>query len=270
MTTKQPEKFHGPLRKRYLNRTNSKNVMEQLACWDETFFAAAAIRESIESWDKMMEARQKELEKAAKSQYAADNKPQGKPKGKESYRWEQIYLGAREQTITFSVFEAEHKDDSAFSRFRVGLNQFLRQFLNVPENRIDFEWENTPEDYKYKAALTGADMLTACRLLEVQYQSTMTWQNTEDLLRCSPDYHKHSRYDTVLFQDTPNVYIFARLVSIFICSTDGHRLPMALVQPFNVGISGRPRTVDLDLKLIRLKLVKKTYSHRARAKTSMG
>ncbi|GJF00192.1 hypothetical protein PsYK624_164720 [Phanerochaete sordida] len=252
MTTKQSEKFHGPMRKRYLNRTNFKKVMQQLAKWDETFFAAAAIRESIHSWEKMMKARRKELAKASKAKSQAENKPEGKPKGKEAYRWEQIYLGARESALTYDGFEKAHTDDPAYDKFRIRLNKFLRIFLNVPDNRKDSEWEHEPEDYKYTVTLDKHKTLVPCRLLEVQYQSTVTWEITEDLLRCSPDFHEHPRYDTVLFQDTPGVYVFAQLVCIFICSTDGHRLPMALVQPFQT--SGRPSDIDMDFKLIRLKL----------------
>ncbi|EKM49340.1 uncharacterized protein PHACADRAFT_33518 [Phanerochaete carnosa HHB-10118-sp] len=211
MTTKQSEKFHGPMRKNYLNRTNFKHVIEQ-------------------------KSRHKAEEKAQKEKNEAEG---GKPeKEQETTQWHQIYLEVPYPSISFSALERAHTNDPAFDRFRIRLNKFLHTFLNIPENRIASELENEPDNYIYTTQLTATDTITECWLLQVDYKSTVTWELIEDKLRCSPDFHGHLRYDTIIFRDGPNTFTFAWLVSIFICQTDGHRPPVALVQPFDVGIGG--------------------------------
>ena len=96
--------------------------------------------------------------------------------------------------------------------------------------------------------------ITECRLLEVDYELAVTWEVETNKLRCNADFHHHAQYDTVIFRDTEFAFTFARLVCTFVCQTDGHCLPMALVQPLDVGIGGHSRTVDVDFDLCRFKM----------------
>jgi hypothetical protein len=97
-----------------------------------------------------------------------------------------------------------------------------------------------------------------CRFIKVDFEDKVTWKLETDYLRCSPKFHGHARYDCVIFLDHDNHCSFARLVFVFVCEVLGQTVPMALVQPADMGLEGRPRVVDLDLGLHRLKMRKRT------------
>ncbi|GJF00634.1 hypothetical protein PsYK624_169280 [Phanerochaete sordida] len=262
MSTKHSEKFHGPMRKNYLARTNFKNVMEQLAKWDHRFFVSEVIRENIEAWDKMIKEEEDRIA-AQKKEDLPEGAGKHRPRARDLNQWEQIYLGAPDPVTTYGAFEHWHKDDVAYERFRIKLNNFLKVFLNDHANLEGSEWKDEPDDYRYTTKLSSKDELIPCRFLEVEYESFGTWETSQDKLRCNPDFHKKGeRYDSVLFRETEDTFTFARLICIFICKTDGHRLPMALVQPYDgaIATSDGRRPVDWDFQFHRVKLAERSDS----------
>ena len=87
--------------------------------------------------------------------------------------------------------------------------------------------------------------------LKVNFDSHVNWQQATDLLRCSPLFHKHPRYDCVIVQ-TVNGFIFAQLILLFECTIDSTTYSFALIHPFDASI-GRPLQRDVDLGFYRVR-----------------
>lgn len=90
-------------------------------------------------------------------------------------------------------------------------------------------------------------------MLRVVYESFVTWQTNEDILRCNPHFHGHPRYDCVMYQTglEHKSIGFGRLVLIFTYAVDDDtHIPFAIIQPFTV--TQTPRIKEKELQFIRL------------------
>ncbi|KAG1896735.1 uncharacterized protein F5891DRAFT_1245689 [Suillus fuscotomentosus] len=124
------------------------------------------------------------------------------------------HLGSRQGNNSFSDIMHLHGTDRAFTNFRMKLNDFLNGFL--PQNNIP---------------------LPDGRCIHMQ---------AEDTFYGSP------RYDCVIV-NTANTPFFARLIYMFTCLVGGTEFPLALIQPYDVGIANSRRRRDNDMGLWRMR-----------------
>ncbi|KAG1897928.1 uncharacterized protein F5891DRAFT_1241093 [Suillus fuscotomentosus] len=124
------------------------------------------------------------------------------------------HLGSRQGNNSFSDIMHLHGTDRAFTNFRMKLNDFLNGFL--PQNNIP---------------------LPDGRRIHMQ---------AEDTFYGSP------RYDCVIV-NTANTPFFAHLVYMFTCLVGGTEFPLALIQPYDVGIANSRWRRDNDMGLWRVR-----------------
>lgn len=79
----------------------------------------------------------------------------------------------------------------------------------------------------------------------------MDWQQHTDYLRCSPKFFGAPHFDCVFIKMTEEKVILGRLLFLFECSVGDHRLPLALVHPFDAPTGARLRK-DKDLNFFRV------------------
>ncbi|KAK0460753.1 hypothetical protein IW261DRAFT_1349625, partial [Armillaria novae-zelandiae] len=99
--------------------------------------------------------------------------------------------------------------------------------------------------------------------LTVNYQSLVNFKKSTDLLRCSPSFYNHPRYDGVIINTNKGAYI-GQLVQLFECEYLEQRYPLALVHPFDITVTdGRQRwkhQCDRDLGFYRVHARPRVYS----------
>ncbi|THG93162.1 hypothetical protein EW026_g7998 [Hermanssonia centrifuga] len=108
--TKPNENSHGRLKKAY-QRTNFKNIEEQMGKIDHQFLCAEVIRERIDAWDEFCKG---------------DNNSEDKTEP--SFLFGHVRLGGKQPSISFRQLEAEHNTDIAFERFHIRLADYFRRF----------------------------------------------------------------------------------------------------------------------------------------------
>ncbi|KAJ7062402.1 hypothetical protein C8F01DRAFT_1219937 [Mycena amicta] len=195
--TKNDEAMPGKIRTAYLRLTNFKDVAPQY------------IREQLEVLDTAAAAADDDVEDSAQDTI-------------EELGYAR--LRGRRKAVAFTVLEEEHKDDPAYLNFRSRFSTFLSRFLQA-----------------YGHALPGAKPVKFLPQheiiphanLKVHFKSLDNWTDADDILRCSPSFFGHERYDAVLVK-TATGDIFARLVFLFTCDVDGKQLPFALIQAMDV------------------------------------
>lgn len=88
----------------------------------------------------------------------------------------------------------------------------------------------------------------------MRYESHEDWCEVEDKLHCSPDFQRRPRYDSVIVQTHAGA-IFARILSVFVCSVGSATYPVALVLPLDAPIerSGLRHIKDQELSMHRVR-----------------
>ncbi|KAK0486445.1 hypothetical protein IW261DRAFT_1416225 [Armillaria novae-zelandiae] len=79
------------------------------------------------------------------------------------------------------------------------------------------------------------DQISLYGMIKVNYSSIIDWSYTTDILRCSPNFNYHPRYDFVLLE-TNQGPMFAQLVLVFECVVHEKVYPLMLVRPFKEAI----------------------------------
>ncbi|KAG1731406.1 hypothetical protein EDB19DRAFT_2008263 [Suillus lakei] len=219
--TKPNEKCHGPIRRIYLQRTNFKNIAEQVLRLDHRFLIAHSIRLDIEDYDDLIASR-----KDPSYSNSADNDEHLDNDLDTTFH---VKLGAAQNEQTFAALEQEHANDNAFNRFRIKLADFLSDSL--PAHGIPL-----PGGKRIK--FMPDETVTKHRFVKVNFESIVDWRTTTDYLRCSPSFHNFPRYDCVILQTQAGV-IFGRLLMLFTCVVDGQTHPVALVHPYDAPVGQR-------------------------------
>ncbi|KAF5334706.1 hypothetical protein D9758_017254 [Tetrapyrgos nigripes] len=109
--TKINEKMHGPLRKIYYERTNFKNVADQITRIQHQFMVSVTIRSTLNDLDDY--SNRSEEDKLDQGGIVKEN----------------FYLGGNQKDIALQDLENHHKTDSSFLRFRIRLGEFLSRYL---------------------------------------------------------------------------------------------------------------------------------------------
>ncbi|KAG1808410.1 uncharacterized protein BJ212DRAFT_1303023 [Suillus subaureus] len=118
--TKPNEKCHGPIRQIYLQRTNFKNIAEQVLHLDHRFLIAHSIHLDIKDYNDLITSQNDPL--------CSDSEDNERPNN-DSDATLHIKLGAAQKEQTFATLEQLHANDNAFNRFRIKLANFLSDSL---------------------------------------------------------------------------------------------------------------------------------------------
>ncbi|KAG1837830.1 hypothetical protein F4604DRAFT_1601105 [Suillus subluteus] len=228
---KPNEKMHGPLRAIYHRQTNFKDVAPQILRYDHWLLTSLSIHDEINDLDAYTNNLKATIEPDA------TENPEGVINAVAH-----VQLGARQGDFSFADIEQSYATDRAFFGFRIKLNQFLNDSL--PNNAI-------PLPNETRIRFQACDQITEFRYLRVNYESMVDWRLQQDLLRCNPKFFGSPRYDCVMIK-TEHQPFFARLIYMFHCKVGGTELSIALIHPYDVGISVRRRQ-DLDLGLWRVR-----------------
>lgn len=202
-----------------------------------------------------------------KSQTAAE-KEMKKGKDKEIVQFNHVYLGASCEPVTIAALAESNVMDEAFHDFRKKLRLCIQDLVTREDDadrletterveRRDVEVHATDQVKRPPAEtprLTIVLQVTQYCLLRVNYESNVTWRETQDLLRCSSSFHGARRHDVVIFNHRSRI-IFGELIYTFTYKFKGATCALALIQPFDsaVQLTGARRIIDRDLGLCRLK-----------------
>ncbi|KAG2136839.1 hypothetical protein BD769DRAFT_1626893 [Suillus cothurnatus] len=240
--TKPNEQMHGPLKDWYLNRTNFKNVVEQILRIDHWLLVADDIGRCISDFD---EYSQWKSDSDGEDDDALDDENTDIGPGADSISTldpsQHVRMGSRQASQTFCSIKNAHKTQVEFTNFFIKLNVFLNTFLpacNIPlsNGRIHLLSDDT--------------VVTEYRFLCVNYESLVDWKQYTDYLRCNPQFFNTPRFDWVFIQ-TQNGVILGRLVFLFQCSIGNDILSLALIHPFDAPTGPQPRQ-DKQLNLLRV------------------
>jgi hypothetical protein len=160
-----------------------------------------------------------------------------------------VRLGSRQAAQTFELIEDAHKEDAAFTNFRIKLNTFLTNFLQViqlpiPGGKwVQFKANDKVGCVQFSSMFCYTDIvkqITKCHFLKVNYESFVDWRLHTDYLRCSPKFFNAARFDCVFIQTEAKV-IFSCLLFLFECVVGDVTLSLALIHPFDAPTGVRLR-----------------------------
>ena len=80
----------------------------------------------------------------------------------------------------------------------------------------------------------------------------MDWCQYTDYLQCSPSFHGQARHDCAIFR-TQQHDIFTQTIFLFTCSIGDEKFPLALIQPYDVGLVGQQLSKDNHLGFWRVR-----------------
>ncbi|KAK0207409.1 hypothetical protein IW262DRAFT_1469507 [Armillaria fumosa] len=245
--TKPNESMHGSFKESYQRHTNFKNVDEQILRVDNWYNAMAYIRQQVNHHD--------DIEKESQDNQVADGETGAEDKDElvlasrsansdADYTAAASLHGSRGKgggKLSMAEVEAKAVDNSDFREFRKHLSTHMKKhFESHPEE--------LPSDNGIPAEFAGfecQDQISSYGMVKVNYSSVIDWCFTTDILRCSPNFHNHPRYDFVLLK-TNQGPMFAQLVLIFEFVVHGMTYPLMLVRPFSEAV-GPITQKDRDL-----------------------
>ncbi|KIJ07425.1 hypothetical protein PAXINDRAFT_164593 [Paxillus involutus ATCC 200175] len=233
--TKPNEKAHGPFKDSYQNRTNFKNVAQQILNVNHHQLASQWLRCKIDDYNIFMSS-QTDLDPDLNLNDASEE-------------FFHIKLGSAQKSETFEDIEHSHADNKGFERFRLKVNEFLNKHFTAVGKQL-------PGGKQIQ--FSAKDQITEHRYVRVNYESLVDWCLCTDYLQCSPNFFGTPRYDCVIIK-TQNGFIFGRLIFIFQCHIDGDDFPLALVQPYDAPAGVRTKK-DKHLNFWRVRARPRTTS----------
>ncbi|KAF9235747.1 hypothetical protein BU15DRAFT_77676 [Melanogaster broomeanus] len=238
--TKPNEGMHRPLKNIYRDRTNFKNVAEQILRIDHWTVIAGGMRMELDELDQSEgdEDLQDETDMAVDSSAPATGTGSVRDRDYSAH----VKLGSTQEAQSFRDLEESRKSDAAFAGFRLKLNNFLNILL--PTSGI-------PLPGGKRIQLMAIDEIIEHRFLRVNFESLVDWKLRTDYLRCSPSFYNAPRHDYVIV-DANNGPFFARLMLLFTCRVANQTYLLALIQPYDMPIGARKRK-DKDLGFWRIR-----------------
>ncbi|KAF9024771.1 hypothetical protein BDP27DRAFT_1248625 [Rhodocollybia butyracea] len=225
-STKPNEKVHGPLRKIYHDRTNFKNVAEQIVRINQQCMVAAAIQSQVLAIEEFAKGKN-DSEDTKDSQH-------------EALGGGHFYLGSLQKKLPLMDLEVQHSTAPVFQRFRIRLGEFMTKLLVS---------SGIPLPNNQHVKFIPNDTVIPAYYLKINYESEVTWCSEVDLLRSNPNFYKQSRYDFILVKTETGAMV-AQLLYPFICIVGEKQYGIALIRPYKV-VQRRSR-LDKELGLIRL------------------
>ncbi|KAK0479440.1 hypothetical protein EDD18DRAFT_1113786 [Armillaria luteobubalina] len=216
--TKVNECMHGPLKEAYQTWTNFKNVADQILMTDHRYGIAMKLQQRMDHNKKhqkeAMASVEQETKVSSKAKHHNRQMQNIQPLDSKA-SLHSLWFTPRDPH-TLEELEAAFHSDPAYEHFQICLGLFMTTFLNMVE-------KGTVAAGKY-----------------IQYRpndmSLINFKKSTDLLRCSPSFYNHPRYDGVIINTDEGVYI-GRLVQLFECEYLEQRYPLALVHPFDITVT---------------------------------
>ncbi|KAJ6610879.1 hypothetical protein B0H10DRAFT_2165954 [Mycena sp. CBHHK59/15] len=234
--TKIDEALHGSARNTYLRQINFKDVAPQILKSEHRTMVGKLICDQIDDIDEIQRCEWDTSDEG-------DEEPEGKAPQDVADSDDNVALGSRLPAISFGTLEEKMKaDDTTFNRFRIKFSKFFRVFLHTYESQLQ---DGNPVNF------ASMDEIVPCQFLKIFYQSLEDWSDQADFLCCSPNFHRHPRFDGALVL-TANGNIFVQLIYVFEFTTNGKKYPFALVQPLDAPV-GFITAKEKDLKLFRVR-----------------
>ncbi|KAJ3555947.1 hypothetical protein NM688_g2296 [Phlebia brevispora] len=228
--TKPFEKLHGEFKTTYRERTNYKQVDNQILHVNHQLVTAHSIRANLDIFERYC----KEIAEEDTNTDTNNTKPLPFPQHFES---KHVYIGSGSRPMSFERVQAEHLNDVAFARLCLRFARYLTEFMPKPNGE---QWRIGPEC-----------KLQFFKFLKVKFESKVTWRQEMDYLHCNPCFYGQPRYDGVLIKlDEANV-LFGKLVFIFTCQLGEDKHAFALIQPLDMP-TGELLQKDRQLHLYRL------------------
>ncbi|KAI6140728.1 hypothetical protein BKA82DRAFT_4331818 [Pisolithus tinctorius] len=233
-STRPNESMHKPIRDAYEHRSNGRDIPAQVLRVDHQVLATKLLRLRVDHLKKSVSGESDPEVDAVSEHTSVDH----------------IKLGAHVVvTQTLKDLEENGQPDMAFHWFRQRFCEFLNDALPAYGYQVK-SWISLPADFTVKEY----------RYLLVNYESTVTWNQCTDRLRCNPSFFGVPRYDCALIQYTETETAFVRLICMFSCVIpDIGNMEFILAQPFTTRI-GPAHTIDRDLRLKRVKTVPRAAS----------
>ncbi|KAF8127384.1 hypothetical protein EV363DRAFT_1401113 [Boletus edulis] len=245
-STRPNEKMHGALKNAYQDRSNGKDVAVQILRVDHHRLAMKFIRDRIDA------EAERVAEQSAVDGENEDKDGNGQNDVLTSFEGH-IKFGAPQPSQSIQDISNTHNSHPEFQNFRQKFTTFINQCLPVYLNHDPNLWAHLsfPETFQLREHM----------YLKVHYESRMDWRQSTDYLRCNPEFHGKPRYDSVVFQVSPEDVTFARLVLMFSCSVPPFgTYDFALVCPLTADIAPSRRPFDEALRLKRVKARPRTAS----------
>ncbi|KAG1725030.1 hypothetical protein EDB19DRAFT_1644239 [Suillus lakei] len=212
--TKPNEKMHRSLKDSYQMRTNFRNVVPQILRINHWQVVAESICQNISDFDEYqshnVDNALDEDNFMVNNLVVLNDSPH-------------VKLGSRQAPQTFESVENTHRHDSAFTNFRIRLNDFLTNFLLSIQ---------VPLPGGKQVQLKANDEITECHFLKVNYESLVDWHQHTDFLHCNPKFFGTLHFDCMFVQTTDKI-IFGRLLFVFECTLEDTALSLALIHPFD-------------------------------------
>ncbi|KAF9780021.1 hypothetical protein BJ322DRAFT_1165130 [Thelephora terrestris] len=229
--TKTNESLNRPVRGIYLNRTNFRDVAEQILNLIHLEYLVCFIRAKLDKLDQMKKERDAE-ELDVRDQTDVLATATTAPK-----ETTHVYLGAPAKDETPL---SELTNPAGFSV--PNLPKLLETFVNC---------FRTQEEGYYRKVLTY-NQVQEFHYLRVTYKSMVNWQDNVDYLRCNESFFGHPRYDHVIVA-AENGSFFAQLLCLFKIQSGTRSHSLALTRTY-----GRPpgaiRRKDRELGLYRVRV----------------
>ncbi|KAI6162422.1 hypothetical protein EDD17DRAFT_1776488 [Pisolithus thermaeus] len=172
--TKPNEKMHGPLKEKYQNHTNFKNVAQQILDVDHLEAVSELIHCRISDYEAYMETNMQ-------STIGSNTN------NAEHEDFFHVRLGSQiKQPLTLEAIEQRGMIDKAFMQFCMKLSKLLNRYFEVTQKPllggkcIQLQVNHEITEYQY---------------IKVNFESTVDWCQYTDHLWCNPHFHGHSCYD---------------------------------------------------------------------------
>ncbi|KIO12120.1 hypothetical protein M404DRAFT_19970 [Pisolithus tinctorius Marx 270] len=230
-STRPNKSMHKPIRDTYEHRSNGRDIPAQV---DHQVLATKLLRLHVDHLKKSVSGESDPEVDAVSEHTSVDH----------------IKLGAHViATQTLKDLEENGQPDMALHRFCQRFCEFLNDALPAYGYQVK-SWISLPADFTVKEY----------RYLLVNYESTVTWNQCTDRLRCNSSFFGVPCYDCALIQYTETETAFVRLICMFSCVIpDIGNMEFILAQPFMTRI-GPAHTIDHDLRLKRVKTVPQAAS----------
>ncbi|KAJ7888367.1 hypothetical protein B0H14DRAFT_3081961 [Mycena olivaceomarginata] len=116
--------------------------------------------------------------------------------------------------------------------------------LGSPDSRVSpTRLERTKNDNPLSHfALTPIIQILPCKALYIEFQSAVTWRSERDILRCNPNFHDKSRYDSIIYTAEDDPLAMGQLALIFRCFLPhGVKVDLAMIRPTRTDCPVRER-----------------------------
>ncbi|KAF9784401.1 hypothetical protein BJ322DRAFT_1194914 [Thelephora terrestris] len=233
--TKTNESLNQPLKGIYLNRTNFRDVAEQILNLIHLEYLVCFIRTKLNKFDQMKKEQEAEgLD--VRDQTGALSTSTTAPEG-----ISHIYLGAPK------------KDETPLSELTNPAGFSVPNLLNLLETFVN--QSRTQEEGYYR--VRKEHMVKEFHYLRVAYKSMVNWQDNTDYLRCNESFFGHPRFDHVIVAAEGGPF-FAQLLCLFKIQAGTHSHSLALTRTYGLP-PGSTRRKDRELGLYRVRVKSRPY-----------